>query len=97
VAASRFILSRTPIAVKQAQNGAIGPAEPGASSAPPCAANIALAIHSGFTTIKAVSGSALTLGSGAGLETGRPARIWDEKGFFGEATVTALKDNGNKT
>ena len=56
-----------------------------------------IAIHGGFTAIKSVSGSTLTLGGSGGLATGQPARISDEKGFFGEATVMALKDNGDKT
>nr|MDQ2732169.1 GDSL-type esterase/lipase family protein [Armatimonadota bacterium] len=32
-----------------------------------------------------------------GLVVGQTARISDQHGFFGEATVTALKDNGDKT
>ena len=57
-----------------------------------------IAIHGGFTTIKAVDGQ--------GADTGRRRRPrWSasprafpiSKGFFGEATVTALKDNGDKT
>jgi len=44
-----------------------------------------------------VAGRALTLGGDGGLVVGQGARISDEHGFFGEATVTALKDNGDKT
>ena len=56
-----------------------------------------IAIHGGFTAIKSVSGPTLTLEKDGGLVVGQPARISNEKGFFGEATVTALKDNGDKT
>ncbi len=56
-----------------------------------------IAIHGGFTAIKSVSGTALTLEGDGGLAVGQPARISDEHGFFGEAVVTALKDNGDKT
>ena len=56
-----------------------------------------IAIHGGFTAIKAVAGTALTLEGDGGLAVGQPARISDEHGFFGEAVVTALKDNGDKT
>jgi len=56
-----------------------------------------IAIHGGFTPIKSVSGRALTLEKDGGLVVGQPARISNEKGFFGEATVTALEDNGDKT
>ena len=56
-----------------------------------------IAIHGGFTTINGVSGTALTLDSDGGLVVGQTARISDQKGFFGEATVTALRDNGDKT
>ena len=56
-----------------------------------------IAIHGGFTTIKAVTGAALTLDNDGGLVVGQSARISDQQGFFGEATVTALKDNGDKT
>ena len=56
-----------------------------------------IAIHGGFTAIKSVSGAMLTLGSDGELVVGQPARISNQKGFFGEATVTALKDNGDKT
>ena len=54
-----------------------------------------IAIHGGFATIKAVNGTALTLDGDQGLAAGQPARISDQKGFYGEATVTALKDNGD--
>lgn len=57
-----------------------------------------IAIHGGFTAVKAVAGPALTLdGGNGGLVIGQTARISNEKGFFGEATVIALKDNGDKT
>lgn len=56
-----------------------------------------IAIHGGFTAIKSVSGPTLTLEKDGGLVVGQPARISNEKGFFGEATVTALKDNGDRT
>ncbi len=56
-----------------------------------------IAIHGGFTAINAVSGPTLTLEKDGGLVVGQPARISNEKGFFGEATVTALRDNGDKT
>ena len=56
-----------------------------------------IAIHGGFTTIKAVSGATLTLENDGGLVIGQTARISDQKGFFGEASVTALHDNGDKT
>ena len=56
-----------------------------------------IAIHGGFTTIKGVAGIALTLEGDGGLVVGQPARISDEHGFFGEAVVTALKDNGDRT
>jgi len=56
-----------------------------------------IAIHGGFTAIKSVAGAALTLGGDGGLKVGQPARLSGDKGFFGEATVTALKDNGDKT
>jgi len=45
-----------------------------------------------------VAGATLTVENGwAGLKVGEPARISNEKGFFAEATVAALKDNGDKT
>jgi len=56
-----------------------------------------IAIHGGFTAIKSSSGDTLTLGGDGGLEVGQPARLSGDKGFFGEATVTVLKDNGDKT
>lgn len=56
-----------------------------------------IAIHGGFTAIKSVAGAALTLGGDGGLKVGQPARISGDKGFFGEAAVIALKDNGDKT
>ncbi len=56
-----------------------------------------IAIHGGFTTIKGVSGAALTLDNDGGLVVGQTVRISDQRGFFGEATVTVLRDNGDKT
>ncbi len=57
-----------------------------------------IAIHGYFAKIKNASGATLTLDGGpADLQVGQPGRISDEKGFFGEATVLALKDNGDKT
>ena len=57
-----------------------------------------IAIHGSFQTIKSVSGPILTVENGnAALKVGDPARISDQKGFFGESIVTALHDNGDKT
>ena len=57
-----------------------------------------IAVHGYFQTIKSVAGNALTLEGGWGdLKVGQPARISGDKGFFDEGTVTALKDNGDKT
>ncbi len=57
-----------------------------------------IAIHGYFAKIKSVSGAALILDGGpADLQVGQPGRISDNNGFFGEATVMALKDNGDKT
>ena len=57
-----------------------------------------IAIHGYFQKIKAVAGSALTIEGGSGsFKVGEPARISNEKGFFGEALVSALKDNGDNT
>lgn len=57
-----------------------------------------IAIHGGFQKIKSVEGSTLIVeNGGGGLKVGEPARISNEKGFFGQAIVTALKDNGDKT
>ena len=57
-----------------------------------------IAIHGYFQKIKAVAGNTLTVeNGGAGLKVGEPARISNEKGFFGEATVSSLKDNGDNT
>ncbi len=57
-----------------------------------------IAVHGYFLTIKSAAGNALTLDGGTGdLKVGQPARISGDKGFFAEATVTALKDNGDKT
>ncbi len=57
-----------------------------------------IAIHGYFQTIKAASGATLTLDGGVGsVQAGEPVRISDQKGFFAEALVTAVKDNGDKT
>ncbi len=57
-----------------------------------------IAIHGEFQTIQAASGPTLTLSGGIGtLTAGGPVRISDTKGFFGEASVVSLKDNGDKT
>ena len=57
-----------------------------------------IAIHGGFQTVKSVSGRTLTLDGGVGsVKPGEPVRISDQKGFFAEATVVSVKDNGIKT
>ena len=57
-----------------------------------------VAVHGSFQTIQSVSGAVLIVkNGGARLQVGDPARISDEKGFFGEGIVTALRDNGDKT
>ncbi len=57
-----------------------------------------IAIHGYLQTVTAVNGPALTLKGGAGaLKPGGPVRISDTKSFFGEATVTSIKDNGDGT
>jgi hypothetical protein len=57
-----------------------------------------IAIHGYFQTIKSVSGATLTLAGGAGdLKVGQPVRISDQKGFYAQGTVTAIKDNGDGT
>lgn len=56
------------------------------------------AIHGSLQEITAVNGPVLTVKNGsAHLAVGDPARIADGHGFTGEATVTALKDNGDNT
>ena len=57
-----------------------------------------IAIHGSFQTIRSVFGRALTLAGGIGtLRIGQAVRISDTKGFFGEAMVVSLKDNGGNT
>lgn len=57
-----------------------------------------IAIHGGFQTIKSVSGLTVTLEGGVGsVAVGQPVRISDQKGFFAEALVAAVKDNGDHT
>ncbi len=57
-----------------------------------------LAVHGSFQTIQSVNGAVLIVKNGsANLKVGEPARLSDTKGFFGEAVVTALKDNGDQT
>ena len=57
-----------------------------------------IAIHGSFQTIKSASGTAVTLEGGIGsVQVGQPVRISDQKGFFAEASVLAVKDNGDKT
>lgn len=60
------------------------------------------AIHGYFQKIKSAAASTLNTtliveNGGAGLKVGEPAHISDEKGFFAEAIVASLKDNGDKT
>lgn len=57
-----------------------------------------IAIHGYFQTIKSASGSTVTLDGGAGsVKAGETVRISDQKGFFAEAFVVAVKGNGDKT
>ena len=57
-----------------------------------------IAIHGSFQTVKGVSGATLTLEGGVGdLKIGQPARISDQKGFFAQGMVRAIKDNGDGT
>jgi len=57
-----------------------------------------IAIHGGFQTIKSASGTTVTLDGDAGsVKAGEMVRISDQKGFFAEAFVVAVKDNGDKT
>lgn len=57
-----------------------------------------IAIHGGFKTIKSGAGDAFTCDGDAGpAAVGQAVRISDRKGFFAQATVTAIKDNGDNT
>ena len=57
-----------------------------------------IAIHGGFQTVKSVSGNSLTLiGGVGGVKSGQTVRISDQKGYFAEPMVTAVKDNGDNT
>ena len=57
-----------------------------------------IAIHGYFKKVKSADGNTLTIEDGAGaLNVGGPARISDDKGFFGEAIVTDIKNNVDKT
>ncbi len=57
-----------------------------------------IAIHGYFQTIKSASGTAVTLDGGVGsVKIGGTVRISGQKGFFAEALVVAVKDNGDKT
>jgi hypothetical protein len=57
-----------------------------------------IAIHGSFQTIKSASGNSLIVESGnAGLHVDQPARISDNNGFFAQAVVTSIHDNGDKT
>jgi len=57
-----------------------------------------IAIHGNFQTVKSATGNTMVVESGyAKLKVGEPARISDNKGFFAQAMVTAIKDNEDKT
>ncbi len=58
-----------------------------------------IAIHGDFQKIKGAStGTTIVVENGnAHLTPDEPARIASNKGLFAEATVTAIKDNGDKT
>jgi hypothetical protein len=57
-----------------------------------------IAIHGGFKTVKSGTGDALICDKDAGPAViGQPVRISDNKAFFQQATVTAIKDNGDGT
>ena len=57
-----------------------------------------IAIHGGFQAVKSAQGPTLIVADGyGGLTVGDPARLSNDKGFFGEAMVMGLKDNGDKT
>ncbi len=56
------------------------------------------AIHGSLQTVKSATGTVLTLEGGIGnLAVGQPVRISDNKGFYAEGTVTALKENSDQT
>ncbi len=57
-----------------------------------------IAIHGSLQTVQSVSGSTLTLKGRAGqVRAGEPVRISDSQGFFAEAMVASVKDNGSDT
>ena len=57
-----------------------------------------IAIHGGFHSIKSVSGPVVIADNGyAFYAVGEPVRISNDHGFYLQANVTALKDNGNGT
>ena len=57
-----------------------------------------IAIHGGFQKIKSASGKVLVIETPwTGLKIGDATRISNEKGFFGEAIITEVKNNGDKT
>jgi hypothetical protein len=57
-----------------------------------------IAIHGYFQDLVSVAGNTVTVQGGAGeMVVGQPVRISDPHGFYAQATVTALKDNGNNT
>lgn len=56
------------------------------------------AIHGSFQNVTKAAGRVLTLEGGVGaLVIGQPVRISDNKGFYAEGAVTALKVNGDRT
>ena len=57
-----------------------------------------IAIHGGFHGIKSVTGSVVVADSAyAFYQVGEPVRISNDKGFYLQANVSALKDNGDGT
>ena len=57
-----------------------------------------LAVHGSFQTVQSVSGPVLIVRNGAAnLKVGGPARLSNNNGFFAEARVKALQDNGDQT
>lgn len=57
-----------------------------------------IAIHGNFQTVKSATGDTMVVESGfAKLKVGEPARISNNKGFFAQAMVTAIKTNGDST
>ena len=57
-----------------------------------------IAIHGYFQKVKSAGGKTLVVEDGAGgLKVGEPARISDDKGFFGEAMVMGIQNNADKT